>query len=329
MSSEINPIQARILRTLLVNGRKSAAEIAEKIGVAKEVVQQNYMKMKRDGIIEGATIHFNYRGFGYFAVAYMLIIVEPTQADQMIEYVRRMPDIYSVYKCGPEGNLRVVATLKSLKQLDEIKDTFKQRFSITSLKTVIWTDVKEMHENLLLAPIEGRLKGREDENSRNHVFSKRSKTKVEFDQVDLKIVDALSADGLAPFSKIAEKIGVSSNTVKKHYENLTKSGLIKVTIQIDPSKIGYNALAVFFVTFMLQIDSLSVIKRISQIPDVISIMKTSGDYDLQVYVMIRDINQLLEVQEEFAEIPGITKVEMDINRVLNKWPTPRQYISTF
>ena len=58
-------------------------------------------------------------------------------------------------------------------------------------------------------------------------------------------------------------------------------------------------------------------------------MKISGDYDLQIYAMIKNIEQLLALQEEFTKIPGIAKMELDIFRVLKIWPTPRQYISTF
>ena len=328
LETQISPLQAAILRELLVDGRKSVADMARRIGASKESAQKNYLEMKQSGVIQGATIHFNYRGFGYFAVAYMLVTVDPNQVHQMIDEVGKMQDIYAIYKSGAMGNVRVVASIKNLGQLDEIKDALKQRYSISSFKTVMWTDVKEMHQNLLLAPNDERPE-KEGADGSKRLIAKRSRTKVKFDEVDLKVVDALSADGLASFSKIAEKIGVSCISVKKRYEKLTKSGMIKVTIQINPSKIGYNALAVFFVTFTHQIDSSSIVEKISQIPDVISIMKTSGDYDLQVYVMIRDINQLLKVQDEFAEIQGIAKTEMDIGGVLEKWPTPRQYISTF
>jgi DNA-binding Lrp family transcriptional regulator len=331
MSSEnqITTMQAKILRELLVDGRKSQVEIAKKIRVSKEIIRQNCLEMERRNIIRGATIHFNYRGFGYFAVAYMLVTVDPAQADQMISEVGKMQDIYAVYKSGARGSLRVVASIKNLKQLDEIKDTLKQRFSISSIRTVMWTDVKEMHQNLVLAPNDERPEENQSTTGTNATAEKRPKNKVKFDEVDLKIVAALSADGLAAFSRIAENIGVSSSTVKKRYEKLTHSGMIKVTIQINPVKIGYNALAVFFVTFTHQTDSSSIVKKISAIPDVISIMKTSGDYDLQVYVMIRNINQLLQVQGKFSDMQGIAKTEMDINGLLEKWPTPRQYISTF
>jgi Lrp/AsnC family transcriptional regulator for asnA, asnC and gidA len=326
---KLSVAQAKILRALLIDGRKSALEIAQEIGISKVTVYKNYLEMKKEGIIEGATIHFNYRGFGYFAVANLLINVDPNQADQIVAYLRTMQDIYAVFNVGPKGNIRVVATLKTLKQLDEIKDALKQRFSIQSLRSVIWTDVKEMHENLRLAPDEELMEKREDGATTKQLMKDSPKTKVKIDEVDLKIIDILSANGRTPFSKIAEKVGISSNTAKKRYKKLTKSRMIKVTAQIDPAKIGYNAMALFYVTFTLQTDSLSTIEKISQIPDVISIMKTSGDYDLQVYAMVRDIKHLLAIQDQFAEIQGIAKIDMDITEVLHKWPTPRQYISTF
>jgi DNA-binding Lrp family transcriptional regulator len=71
------------------------------------------------------------------------------------------------------------------------------------------------------------------------------------------------------------------------------------------------------------------IEKIDQIPDVISIMKTTGDYDLQVYAMIKDLEHLLKIQDSLSNIDSIAKIDMEISWILNKWPTPRQYISTF
>jgi DNA-binding Lrp family transcriptional regulator len=313
-----------------MDGRKSAAEIAKDIGLAKEEVDKNYRELKKAGIIKGATIHINYRGFGYKAVANLLINVDQTQADQLTEFVKKMEDIYALYSCGPKGNIRVVATLKTLQQLDAIKDAIKRHFSILVMKTVIWTDVREMHENLVITP-QDKVGLREQLETR----SKLQKTdgaqneKIEIDEISFKIAEELSKNGLAPLSKIATEIGVSTSTVMQRYKKLKKNGLLKVTIQIDPTKIGYRALAVFFVTFTLQEDSSSTIEKISRIPDVISIMKTIGDYDLQVYAMIKDVDQILAIQDEFAKIPGIAKTDLDLMKMLNKWPTPRQYISTF
>ena len=109
---------------------------------------------------------------------------------------------------------------------------------------------------------------------------------------------------------------------------MEKSGALKVTIQINPIKIGYQALCIYFIVISNG-ESLSIIDRISQIPDVISIMKTTGDYDLQVWAMVKNVAQLLSIQEELGNIQQIRTIDMEILRPREKWPTPRQHISTF
>jgi len=61
-------------------------------------------------------------------------------------------------------------------------------------------------------------------------------------------------------------------------------------------------------------------------------MKTTGDYDLQIYSMVQNLDQLLFIQEEIEKIQGISKIDTEILRLtepINKWPSPKQYISTF
>lgn len=320
----------RILNDLLVDGRKSSALIAKELGVTKEVLYQNYRELEQAGVISGATIQINYRSFGYKAVAVLLITVEPHHTFPMLMYVQKLPDLYTAYNQGPGGNIRIVVALKTLVQLDEIKDAIKQRFSILDLKSVIWTDVREIMTNLAIFSQEPIRK--HDEKSpplKVPIVNPVLQDSLKIDETDLKIAEWLSINGQMPFSKIAEKIGISINSVVRRYNILKKKGAMKVTIQIDLRKIGYRALAIFYATFALKADSSLIIDQLSQIPDVINIMKTSGDYDLAVYVMVKDIDQLLFIQGEFTKIPGIAKMDLDLGPLLGIWPTPRQYISTF
>ena len=299
--------------------------------MAKEIIYENYKELKRAGIIKGATIHINYKSFGFKAVANLLITVDPSQADRLIEYGYKIPDIYSVHSIGPAGNIRLVAAIKTFHQLDEIKDSIKQKFSITEIKTLIWTDVKEMHENLTISnPDPTKTVTENTINQDRYLKSPVAHGKNEkLDKIDFQIAEKLSINGREPLSKMAQQIGISTNSIIKRYQKLKKNGVIKATIQIDPTKLGYHAIAVFFTAFTTHADPTDIIKRISQIPDIISIMKTSGDYDLQIFAMIKNIDQLLDIREELTEIPGFAKMDIDITRILNKWPTPRQYISTF
>ncbi|MGA3060035.1 MAG: AsnC family transcriptional regulator [Candidatus Bathyarchaeia archaeon] len=325
-------MQAKILKELLADGRKSDSEIAEKTGLTKEVVKKNYNKMEEIGVITGATIHINYKSFGYKAVAHILINVDSQQTDQLIEFLQKMSGVYSFYNRGVKGNIDVVTTLKTLEQLNEIKDNIKRHFSVLEMRTAIWTDVKEMNQNLSIT----------SDNTKNllEVINYQGKTRkkinsqsMNIDQIDQKIADKLSENGRISMQTLGREIGISPDTAKRRYEKLKNNGVLKVTIQINPVKIGYQAMCVFF-TVTSHENSFVLIEKISKIPDVISIMKTTGDYDLQIWAMAKDLGQLLFIQGEIGKIPGISRIDMEVlgleeNSNWLKWPSPRQYISTF
>jgi Lrp/AsnC family leucine-responsive transcriptional regulator len=160
---------------------------------------------------------------------------------------------------------------------------------------------------------------------------KRSVQVVAIDEIDQKIADILAEDGRISMTAIGKRIGISANLAKKRFEKLRDNGLLKITIQINLKKIGYCAMCIFF-TVISGENSLSIIQQISKIPEVISIMKTTGDYDLQIYAIVQNIDQLLFIQEEISKIKGINKIDLELLRfgdMLTKWPSPRQYISTF
>jgi hypothetical protein len=105
--------------------------------------------------------------------------------------------------------------------------------------------------------------------------------------------------------------------------------VIKVLIQIDPAKIGFRGIAIFMITFAYEKTVSSVVATIAKIPNVTLIIKTSGNYDLSAFVMIKDIEQLMSVQDEITSIPGITYVQSAIMKSYSPWPGPKEYISTF
>jgi DNA-binding Lrp family transcriptional regulator len=288
----------------------------------------NFGKMEEMGIITGATIHINYDIFGFKAVTHILINVDSQQEDQLVSYLQKMPEVYSFYSRGIKGNWDVVVILKTLEQLNAIKDQFKRRFSIVEMRTAIWTDVKEMNYNLGITS--GNAENQEA-GTNYHVKIQRScPQSMILDQIDQKIADKLSENGRMSMETLGREIGISSETVKRRYEKLKKNGALKVTIQVNPNKIGYQAMCVFF-TVTSHENSLAIIEKIVDIPNIISIMKTTGDYDLQIWAMVKDLSQFFSVQEQLGKIQGITKMDIELSSLekWEKWPSPRQYISTF
>jgi Lrp/AsnC family transcriptional regulator for asnA, asnC and gidA len=283
--------------------------------------------MEKMGIITGATTHINYKIFGYRAVSYMLINVDFRQADQLTEYLQKMPEVYSVFNRGIKGNIDVIIILKTLEQLNEVKDCIKGKFSVLEIKTAIWTDVKEMNYNLAIT----EKNRKKNDLPISHLMKTRKKSKLHIDKIDRSIADILVENGRISMASLGQEIGIPPYIAKRRYRKLKDNGFLKVTLQINPNKLGYRALCVFF-TVTSDERLGKIIEKISKIPDIISIMKTTGDYDLQIYAMIQDLDRLLSIQEEVGKIQGITKIDVELLKFgeeWKKWPTPKQYISTF
>src|SRR5207249_8810987 len=61
------------------------------------------------------------------------------------------------------------------------------------------------------------------------------------DDLDRGLVHALQLDGRAPFSKIAEVLGVSENTVARRYRRLRSGGLLRVVGTTNGYLLGYTS----------------------------------------------------------------------------------------
>ncbi|WNI15429.1 Lrp/AsnC family transcriptional regulator [Actinacidiphila sp. ITFR-21] len=61
---------------------------------------------------------------------------------------------------------------------------------------------------------------------------------TEFDALDQRIVQALQIDGRAPFSRIAEVLGVSDQTVARRYGRLRSAGAVRVLGLADALRTG-------------------------------------------------------------------------------------------
>ncbi|MFR0359279.1 Lrp/AsnC family transcriptional regulator [Streptomyces sediminimaris] len=60
----------------------------------------------------------------------------------------------------------------------------------------------------------------------------------DYDELDRRLVHALQIDGRAPFSTIAEVLGVSDRTIARRYARLRSAGAVRVLGGVDPTALG-------------------------------------------------------------------------------------------
>jgi Lrp/AsnC family transcriptional regulator for asnA, asnC and gidA len=143
------------------------------------------------------------------------------------------------------------------------------------------------------------------------------------DELDFNILVLLQQDGRVSFTVMAEKLGVSISTVRTRVGKLIEDKTIQIVGRVNPEKVGFHAYA----HIKISVRPASVIgyvsEKLMEFNEVSFLAIISGDYDLEMDVMCRDNNHLLEVvNERIAQIEGVYKTKTDMYFKVLKFAQP-------
>nr|WP_299419296.1 Lrp/AsnC ligand binding domain-containing protein [uncultured Emticicia sp.] len=138
---------------------------------------------------------------------------------------------------------------------------------------------------------------------------------LEIDKTDLKILSLLMQDAKMPYTTIGEKIFVSGGTVHVRMNKMEQMGIVKGSqLIVDPIKLGWDISA--FLGIYLDKSELyeSVADQLENIPEVVSINYTTGQYSIFVKIVCRDTQHLREVlHDKIQKVGGINRTETFIS----------------
>lgn len=137
----------------------------------------------------------------------------------------------------------------------------------------------------------------------------------EIDKTDLKILSLLMQDAKMPYTTIGEKIFVSGGTVHVRMNKMEQMGIVKGSqLIVDPIKLGWDISA--FLGIYLDKSELydTVASQLENIPEVVSINYTTGQYSIFVKIVCRDTQHLREVlHDKIQKVGGINRTETFIS----------------
>jgi len=95
-----------------------------------------------------------------------------------------------------------------------------------------------------------------------------------------QIIELLQKDARMPLKKIAEKVGLSENTVKKRILKLKKEGYIHdFALLLNPKKFGKDIIAILMISTELSTTKVCN-KKLKKFPQIINIYFTTGEYSI-------------------------------------------------
>ena len=142
------------------------------------------------------------------------------------------------------------------------------------------------------------------------------------DQLDFDILSFLQQDGRMSFTVIAEKLKVSIGTVRTRFNKMIEDGTVNIIGRVDPDKVGFRCYAHIAVFVRPATLKEKVAKKIASLPEVSFLAMTSGDYDLEVVVMCRDNNHLVEFVNAISHIEGVHQTKTTIYFKVYKYAQP-------
>ena len=111
------------------------------------------------------------------------------------------------------------------------------------------------------------------------------------DDIDVRILNILSADAMTTATDIGAAVGLSIPAVNKRIQKLKKDGkLKKFTILTDGKAVGKPLTA--YILVIMQSDSDALMEYIAGDPDVLECAAVTGEYDYIIKVCAADVEAL-------------------------------------
>ena len=144
----LDSIDTKILKDLLIDGRKDFTKMAKEANVSKDVIWHRYNKMKKKGIIIGATIQLNYVALGYNGSANFIIDILLSKRHQIIKKLKKIPGLHGVYYWNNPSILYAISDFTKVEEINNIRQKINSMQNITKIETEIITGTTEINQKI-------------------------------------------------------------------------------------------------------------------------------------------------------------------------------------
>jgi DNA-binding Lrp family transcriptional regulator len=135
---------------------------------------------------------------------------------------------------------------------------------------------------------------------------------TKLDAVDLDLLRALSREPRATVVALAEKLGLSRNTVQARMSRLERGGVfLSYERTLSAEALGFPIEAFLQVT-VRQAELPTIREALARVPEVLQAHGLSGQVDLLVRVACRDTQHLFDTDARILAIEGVERTETSL-----------------
>lgn len=139
---------------------------------------------------------------------------------------------------------------------------------------------------------------------------------AKLDEIDRHILRILQGRGDIPNTELADEVGLTPAPCLRRVQRLREEGVIRrFTIDIDNAKLGFQLAAIVEVSLERHTAEAgnSFLEAIKKMPEILSCHLVTGDFDFNLRVLVRDLDEYQKlVWERMHTIKGIKTIRSTV-----------------
>lgn len=143
MNPELDTIDLKILRTLLMDGRASYAQIAKETKLSDVAVKKRIEKLQQRGIIKKISAIVDREKLGLKYTFFVELRVDPSEIYMVYKRLSSFPNIIEVHIVAGEYPLLVKGVGENLNELKHLIDEIGKIDGVVDLKTSVALESNE------------------------------------------------------------------------------------------------------------------------------------------------------------------------------------------
>ncbi|MEU1514502.1 Lrp/AsnC family transcriptional regulator [Streptomyces sp. NPDC005811] len=129
------------------------------------------------------------------------------------------------------------------------------------------------------------------------------------DRIDRQLLALLLRDGRATYQELGRQVRLSANTVADRVRRLQTSGVIQgYRAELDLAALGRGMQLISDIRLREAVDRRSFEEQLGAVPQVISAVRMTGEYDFQLRVACADAREFETVVDRLKAELGVREV---------------------
>lgn len=140
-------------------------------------------------------------------------------------------------------------------------------------------------------------------------------TRINLDELDLKIIERLGHDARVSNREIGREFGLTEGTIRSRLKRLLDNRVIRVAAVTDANRLRNPILAYLWVEADTAADIEGVAERLASLPEIGFVATTLGRADVLAMTLVENGNELTDfLHQTIDKIPGVRRVRYSLGQ---------------